>query len=499
MIDAMIQKAISFIEKYHMISEHDLVVAGISGGADSLCLLFVLLEYRKKVPFHLVVVHVNHLIREEAGEDAEFVKQICDREKIPFYLKKVKVEEVAKQYRMTEEEAGRKVRYEAFEEALNVFGKEGNGKHKIAVAHHQGDSAETMLFHLFRGTGIYGMTGILPVNGNIIRPLLICSRREIEAYLTMREQKWCIDCTNEEDTYTRNKIRHHILAYAQKEINEKAVEHVAKAALQMASLKEYMECEVEKMMQEIAERGEDFISVDIEKMKKYPQLLQSQLLLSIIERMIPGRKDIGSEHIQGILNLLDKPGTKRMNLPKNLEVVKEYRILWIKRQKKRTAVEKKADSEKNRYEMTEVGKAEEISIALKENKEAESEVEIYHLKDGSVLEISFINPQDLGRIEEKKYTKYFDYDKINSCLKLRFRQAGDYMTINDQGQKKSLKEYFIHEKVPATIRSEIPLIADGNHILWTIGYRISAYYKVTSETQKIIQMTIRRDEHVREN
>ena len=476
----MIQKVIAFMEKHKMISEHDLVAAGVSGGADSLCLLFVLLEYQKKVPFQLIVVHVNHFIRSEAALDADFVKEICDREKIPFYLKEADVREIARKQHLSEEEAGRKVRYEAFEEALSWFkqteSREPIGEGKIAVAHHQADSAETMLFHLFRGTGIYGMTGILPVNGNVIRPLLTCSRREIEEYLEKRQQKWCIDYTNEEDTYTRNKIRHHILGYADEKINEKATEHVAKAALQLASLREYLKCEVEKMIQETAEIGEDFISVKIEKLKTYPEFLQSQFLLEIINRMIPGRKDFGSEHIQGIMDLLEKPGSKKMNLPKNLEVVKEYGILWIKRRGKTRAVENEHKQE----------------IELESGKD-------YCLEDDSILEISLINPEDLGRIEEKKYTKYFDYDKINSCLKLRFRQTGDYLTINDQGQKKSLKEYFIHEKVPASMRYKIPVIADGNHILWIIGYRISAYYKVTSETKKIVQVTIRRDEDGREN
>ena len=116
-----------------------------------------------------------------------------------------------------------------------------------------------------------------------------------------------------------------------------------------------------------------------------------------------------------------------------------------------------------------------------------------------VLEKSFIKPEDLGEIEENKYTKYFDYDKINNRLCVRFRQTGDYFIFNDKGQKKSLKEYFIHEKIPVSMRDKIPLVADGNHILWIVGYRISEYYKVTPETKKIIQMTIRRDEHVRES
>ena len=119
----MIQETIAFIEKYSMISEHDLVVAGVSGGADSLCLLFVLLEYRKKISFELVVVHVNHMIRKEAKMDADFVKQICDREKIYFYLKEADIKEIAKKQRLSEEEAGRNIRYEAFEEALRFYEK----------------------------------------------------------------------------------------------------------------------------------------------------------------------------------------------------------------------------------------------------------------------------------------------------------------------------------------------------------------------------------------
>ena len=486
----MVQKVISFIKKNNMISEHDLVAAGISGGADSVCLFWMLLEYRKVVPFDLVVVHVNHLIRKEAGEDAAFVKAICDKEKIPFYLKEADVGKLAGKLHLSEEEAGRKVRYEAFEEALRLYKKKENTECKIAVAHHQGDSAETMLFHLFRGTGLYGMTGILPVNGNIIRPLLNVSREEIEEYLRKRGQSWCIDCTNEEDTYTRNKIRHHILGYANREINQKSTEHVAKAAYQIAALREYLDYEIEKMMKETAKVGADFILVEIEKLKSYPEFLQGQFVLTAIDKIIPGRKNIGTEHIQAILGLFSKTGTKRLDLPQNVEVVKEYQNLWIRRHKKTAHVEKNTDI---------VKKNRKFEICIFEKEEQKPEIGSFCLPDESILEISFVKPEDLGGIEENKYTKYFDYDKINNCLMLRFRQTGDYLTINVQGQRKTLKEYFINEKVPASVRGELPVIAEGNHILWIVGYRISAYYKVTTETQKIVQMTIRRDKNVREN
>lgn len=469
----MVSRVMSFMEKYNMISEGDLVAAGVSGGADSLCLLFMLLEYQKKVPFQLVVVHVNHLIRKEAFSDALFVRKICEQEKIPFYLKEEKVEELAQREHLSEEEAGRKVRYEAFEEALKLYGKKQTQAGKIAVAHHQGDSAETLLFHLFRGTGIYGMTGIVPVNGKIIRPLLTCNREEIEDFLRKRKQKWCIDYTNEEDTYTRNKIRHHILEYATKEINDKAIQHAAGAALQMTLLREYLEGEMEKMASKAAIISENAVQVDIGKWKTYPHFLQSQFVLWSLNKVAPGRKDISEEHIRAVCSIADKFGSKRLDLPGNLEAVKEYNILWIRRKEKKQNVD---------------------FAEIKLHQEGE-----YFLEDGSVLEVSILDAEQVKVIEEKRYTKYFDYDKIRSCLSLRMRQAGDYLTMNDKGQKKTLKEYFINEKVPSSMRYKIPVIAEKNHVLWIVGYRISAYYKVTKETRKIIQMTLRRKEHVREN
>ena len=482
----MLRKVTEFVEKYNMIEEGDLVAAGVSGGADSLCLLFMLLELQKKISFDLVVVHVNHMIREEAGSEAEFVKNICEKENIPFYLQEAAIKDLAKKEKISEEEAGRKVRYQAFNEALKIYGKEKHGKEKIAVAHHQGDSAETLLFHLFRGTGVWGMAGILPVNNKIIRPLLCCSRQEIEEYLRGQEKKWCIDITNEEDLYTRNKIRHHILPYAEEQINEKATEHLAQAALQMAELRNYLEIETKKVINEvkIERKGEWGISID--KLMNYPAFMQNQCVLWFLNEKMPGRRDITAEHIQAVCKLFQKDGSKKLDLPGKLEVVKEYGTLWIKQKKEKVSVEKS----KTQNCMQEEKNFLEISLEKSQK---------YILKNKDVLEITFINKEDFRGIEEKKYTKYLDYDKINNCLKLRFRQSGDYLVINEQGQKKLLKEYFIHEKIPAGFRDEIPLVAEENHILWIIGYRISAYYKVTDKTKKIIQMKLWRDEHGREN
>ena len=129
-------------------------------------------------------------------------------------------------------------------------------------------------------------------------------------------------------------------------------------------------------------------------------------------------------------------------MPLDMQAVKEYDILWIRAKKEAENVEF-------------------FNLSL----ECPG---TYYLKTGEILEITIKNREEITRIEENKYTKYLDYDRINNCLSFRFRQAGDYIAINDMGQKKSLKEYFIHEKIPAELRSKIPLIADGKHILWII-------------------------------
>lgn len=215
----MLKKIEEFITKYNMISPGDTVTVGVSGGADSVCLLLNLISYSNKVPFSIKVVHINHLIREEAGEDAAFVEKLCRKYELPFFLYEEPVENIAKEEGISTEEAGRKVRYSRFSEI-----SDGG---KIAVAHNSNDVAETVLFNIFRGTGLEGLASLEPVNGNIIRPLLGVTRQEIEEYLCKHNQTFVTDKTNLMDTYSRNRIRNSILPYAEENIVNGATEHVA--------------------------------------------------------------------------------------------------------------------------------------------------------------------------------------------------------------------------------------------------------------------------------
>ena len=180
-MDGYARKVFAYIREHHMLQAGDRVVAGVSGGADSVCLLFLLLEWQKEVPTDIAVVHVDHGIRAAAGEDARYVEQLCEERGIPFFLTRAEVRNRARMEKISEEEAGRRTRYEAFEKAAKEWGAT-----KIAVAHNSNDRSETQLFHLFRGSGIRGLASILPVRSDYTTAPMSGTVGDREVFTTAR-------------------------------------------------------------------------------------------------------------------------------------------------------------------------------------------------------------------------------------------------------------------------------------------------------------------------
>lgn len=211
------QKVLSFMKKNHMTDRGDSVLAAVSGGADSVCLLLLLHEMAAELGIKVFAFHMNHGIRgAEADRDERFVMELCERLNIPLTVAHEKVEEYAAERGLSGEEAGRILRYHHLGETAEKYQCA-----KIAVAHHEDDDAETVLLNLFRGSGLAGLSGIRPVRENIIRPLLCVSRKEIEEYLNEQELSWCEDSTNKENDYTRNKIRNELLPWVTENINSR--------------------------------------------------------------------------------------------------------------------------------------------------------------------------------------------------------------------------------------------------------------------------------------
>lgn len=457
----MEQKIGQFIDKFHMLPIGSGVVVGLSGGADSVALLDVLCHFRAERKLKLIAVHVHHGIRPEADRDVMFCSQLCKERGVEFFCEYVDVPKLAEAAGISEEEAGRNARYEIFEQyrlehSMNV----------VAVAHHQNDQAETMLFQLFRGSGLRGLTGMQPKREAIIRPLLCVSREEIEEYLREKNIRYVTDATNEEDIYSRNKIRHYVLPIAE-EISSGAAEHMSKSAAQLREVLEYMELQAADFLKKHGVFSGEEMILPVKELKKEHVALQKMIVTEVIGEVFENRKDITEKHVNAVLELLEKSGEKSIQLPKSGKVLKQYDELIFRK-----------DSICREYEGNKISK-----IVIEPDK-------TYILEDGTILKTKLILCNNLENIPKNNCVKWFDYDKISETLFLRTREQGDYLTVRDDGARKPLKDYLINEKVPKSERDKQLLLADGNHIVWVLGKRISAHYKVTEKTKRILQVNV---------
>ena len=488
-------KVINFINKHHMIEAGDLVAVGVSGGADSVCLLHLLRRMSEEISCRLVAVHVDHSVRVESAEDAAFVERLCRGMGIPFYLQKVDMNGYAKEHGLSAEEAGRQLRYAAFEEALKKY-CQGEEVCKIAVAHNANDRAETMLFHVFRGSGIRGLQSIRPVRENIIRPILCLEREEIERYLAEEHLEYRQDSTNEEDAYTRNKIRHHILPYAEREICSGAVTHMGELADILAETEHYLEEQTKRLyemyVEEVgqeeqpvgaarAEEKNKCLSVRCEQLLSEDPAMYKRVLLACMEQLTPYRKDITGQHIADIVKLLTNKGSKELSLPYGIKAYKEYNRLTLCK-----------DADGGLYRAGH-GKVTDKQYVV------EPSTDIFVPDEGTYTFILVENNaffcENQQNIPENRYTKWFDYDKITSTLLLRQRKQGDYLTIDKALHTKSVKQYMIDVKIPKMQRDSMYILADGAHVLWIPGFRISERYKVDESTKRILQVQLRGGYH----
>ncbi len=467
------KKVLEYCNRHHLLQHGDRVVLGVSGGADSVCLLFVLLSLQKEFDLSLHVVHINHGIRAEAGEDADYVKQLCENHKLPFYLYERDIPAIAKQRGCSEEEAGRQVRYEAFGEVMQT-----QNCTKIAVAHNSNDRAETMLFHLFRGTGLTGLGSIRPRREQIIRPILCLHRSMIEEYLTKRQISYRHDSTNDSDDYTRNKIRHNILPYAEREIVQGCITNMNRTADILAETENYIEEQLQKAERNcilLADSQREQYILDRQCFRQEHSLLQKRLILKLLKELSPGHKDIAAVHVEDILTLFEREGNRSIQLPYGIVGRRQYEQVILERSPE-TMQEKQWEPVS--ISLGELSK-EELCIPLGHGRHIYLKL-IYCGKDA-------INSQD---IPQNQYTKWLDYDKIKECLMLRTRRTGDYLCIKGMEalQHKKLKDYMVTEKIPKKRREELPLLAEGSHVLWLVGYRISEYYKVDTSTERILEI-----------
>ena len=305
------------IENYNLIEKNDKVLVAVSGGPDSLSLLNVLNE----LGYNLCVAHVNHGLRENAQIDEEFVKKFCKERNIPCFIKKIKLKkemELDESIKgMSTEEAGRKIRYDFFEEVSKA-----QGCTKIATAHNSNDNVETVIMNMIRGSGLSGLKGIEPSRGKIIRPLTEISRKEIESYCEENCLNPRHDESNDEPFYTRNKIRLELIPYIEKNINSNVVNNITRMSKIISEEERFILDLVEESYNEIVlKEEEEKIVCNLKKFNTLDVVLKRRLILKIIIKVLGNAKDIEKVHVDDVVKLCqNNVGGKFLTPNKNIKI-----------------------------------------------------------------------------------------------------------------------------------------------------------------------------------
>ena len=322
----MKEKVIDTIKKYKLIEKGDKIVLGVSGGPDSIAMLDILKDLRNKFEFEIYVCHLNHMIRgQDAINDQKYVEQYCNKNQIEFFTKNVNIIEISNNQKIGTEECGRNARYNFFEEIL-----EKTKSNKIATAHNKNDNAETVLMHLLRGSGISGLKGIKPIRNNkFIKPLIECDRKEIEEYCKQKNLNPCIDKTNFENTYTRNKIRNIVIPYIKKEFNPNIIETLFRLSEVVSSEDEFLDRITQKEFENIVLlENEHQIDLKLKEFNLLDNVIKNRLILLTTKKLFGTVNGIEKINIDDIIKMCKKNiGNKFLMPNKNLKVmVKDKKI-----------------------------------------------------------------------------------------------------------------------------------------------------------------------------
>jgi len=492
-MDKLTRRVRKTIERYDLIQPGDRVVVGVSGGADSVCLLHVLLELSADFGFDIHVAHLNHQIRGEAAdEDAIFVRDLAKRWKVPFTIESCDVPALAAKHKMALEEAARRARY-AF---LGRVATEHNAQ-SIAVGHNADDQVETILMHWLRGSGLAGLRGMLPSTPlaglrlfaednqrfvssaiRIIRPLLEVRRADIEAYCDYLNIKPRFDLSNLDTTYFRNRLRHELIPYL--ETYQPNIREILRRTGQIvmadyALLRDLME---RAWTETVRSESAEAITFDLQQWRALPLSTKRSIVREAIHRLRRSLRNINWIHVENAVEALEsKPAGTQVTLPQGLMMTIEYDQFRI------------AD----RGYMPTTSDIPLLSI---------SPIPLTvpgttHLPDSvwsvqaNLLEIAEYRSE--YEPNPDRWQAFFDYDTVKEPLSLRTRQPGDqFQPLNMRGHHQTVRDFMINAKIPQAFRDRIPLLVSPQGILWIVGWRPSETAKITDRTKRVLYIAFRR-------
>jgi tRNA(Ile)-lysidine synthase len=460
------EKVDKTIKKYGMLSKGDRVLIGLSGGPDSVALLYILLQLAPIFKLSLTVAHLNHKFRgQESDKDAEYVQEVARKLQLPVIMESRHVPAFIKKEGLSPEDGARRVRYDFFLQAARR-----TKANKIALGHNADDQAETVLMRFLRGSGSEGLSGIPPVRDlkprsgvKIIRPLLETARAEVEAYLKENRIKSRLDTSNLKPIYLRNKIRTKLLPLLSK-YNPNIKATLTRTAQVMGEENRYLKEIVDKYLKRFGKKRKGALTLDVIGLISLPRPIQRRIIRDAIGWVKGNKYGIQFRHIDDIISLLQAKKKTSLDLPGNILVTKEYKRLIIAFNKEESFTP--------------------FTYTLK----VPGVTNLPELKVSFRTRILKQRPRALGAASKRR--AYLDYRLIRSPLFVRTRREGDrFQPLGMPGNKK-LKDFFIDEKIPLCVRTRTPLLCSGNQIVWIIGRRISEKFKVTHRTKTILMVEV---------
>lgn len=433
----IITKIDATVQKYNMLSVGDCVVVGVSGGADSMLLLKYLIFKREELSLKLIVANVEHGIRgEESKRDSAFVEQFCKENGVEFHMLSIDALKGADEVGLGVEEYSRNRRYEFF----NSFYAD-----KIATAHNLSDNVETVLFRLSRGTSMKGCTGVPPVRGNIIRPLIECSGSEIRTACKEMNLNFVFDSTNNDNSYSRNYIRNVIIPDF-----EKLNPSFETAFMRFITNAVEVDKSLEKSACDCFDESFKHNALIVEKLKKYDNAVAKRAIIKFLSLYDISVDEI---HLNGVYSLLFKQG--RFQIKKNIFAISDKKRLRI------AVFEQTIDFD-------------DIVVNKK----------ITSRKD-------FLNNCELFR---KQFDFFCDYDKIVGSFTIRSRDNGDEISPAGRNCTKSLKKIYNEYKIPVEDRENIPVICDDKGVIGIYGYCCDERVKIDNNTNSVVLLNIRMED-----
>lgn len=463
----MIDKVIDTIKSNNMFDLGDKVVVAVSGGPDSICLLHILYKLKEKLGISLVVSHINHCLRgKESDKDEEYVEDFCENLGIECFVKREDVHKISKEKGISCEMAGREVRYDFFIEVMNKV-----NANKIAVAHNANDQAETVLMRILRGTGLEGLVGIKAIRDDTyVRPTINSTRKEIEDYCSYNNLKPRIDKTNLENIYTRNKIRLELIPYIEKNFNSDIIQVLNRFSDTVKIDNEYMNKVSSELYAKYCKRENDRVIITREAFKEHEAIL-TRIIRGALKEVKGNLYNVDKNHIYDIIHIQKNSTGKTIMLPNGIRVLNSYGNIQLYI----VSMEEKIDTLEKEYGL---------------NVNTKSILKDINLN----ISLEVINNQEGINFDKGSFIKYFDYDKINGNIKLRYKKNGDRFTPLGMKGSKKIKDFFINLKIPQNERGKIPFVVFGNEIAWIVGYRISDKFKVDKSTRNILKIKIEREE-----